>query len=194
LSSMDSTSGVVRHIADEVLLLRERFGLIYPITSMMVFGALLPTLTQIALCPSDRTMAVRRLPWLLPFWAYKGIEVEFFYKFQAVAWGDSPSFFTVFCKVCTDQFLYNPLLGAITLILYLRWLARKIGEIPADTKIMTKGWYQHLVVPLLVATWALWIPAVTLVYMLPTALQLPMANLILWLWSMMLIFMAKQKD
>lgn len=186
--------GIVRTVTDEIMRLRGRFGLIYPISSMVVFGALLPSLTQIALRPADRRMALRRLPWLIPFWAYKGVEVEIFYSLQAVVWGDSPSFFTVAAKVATDQFIYNPILGAISLILYLRWVARRIGEIPAETKILTKGWYQQLVVPLLVATWALWIPAVTFVYMMPTALQLPMANLILWLWSMMLVFMAKQKD
>jgi hypothetical protein len=186
--------GFVRSVSDEVLVLRGKYGLLYPIASMVVFGAILPSFSQIAIRPSDARLAMTRLPWLALFWAYKGVEIEYFYKLQAVVWGDSPSFWHVAAKVFTDQFIYNPILGAVTLILALRWIARRVGEIPADTKILGPGWYKQLVVPLLVATWVLWIPAVSLVYMMPTALQLPLANLIMWLWSMMLIFMAKQKN
>ncbi|MFA5257107.1 MAG: hypothetical protein WC360_03060 [Opitutales bacterium] len=185
--------GIVKDAANGVMVLRERFGLIYPICSMTLFGALLPALTQALLSPSERAAVLRRLPYVIPFWAYKGIEVEYLYKLQGILWGDEPTLLGVIGKVAVDQFVYNPLLGAITLILYLRWVAIRIGELPAGTPRLPKHWYKLLVVPLLVATWALWIPAVTLVYLLPTPLQLPMSNLILWLWAMMLVFMSKQE-
>ena len=184
---------LVSGVAEEVLQLRDRLGLVYPIISMTVFGAILPMLTLMAIRPSDFRLISHRLILIIPFWAYKGIEVEYFYKLQAWLWGNDPTFIAVVGKVATDQFIYNPCGGAISLILYHRWVARKTGELPPETQIFPKNWYTLLVVPLLVATWALWIPAVSFVYMMPTALQLPLANLILWLWSMMLVFMAKDE-
>lgn len=184
--------GIVYETALGVLELRERFGIIYPICSMVVFGALIPTLTQLLLRPSERRTALHRLPYIIPFWAYKGVEIEYFYKLQSQIFGSEPSALIVAAKVAVDQFVYNPILGAITLCLYLRWVAIRTGELPAGTQAVPKGWYTRLVVPLLVATWALWIPAVSLVYMMPTALQLPVSNLILVLWSLMLVFMSKQ--
>jgi hypothetical protein len=178
--------GFVRGIAEDILRLRGRLGLLFPMVSMMIFGAVLPSLTQALISPKDRMFALRRLPWLMPLWAYRGLEVELFYRLQAYIWGAEPGFVTVAGKVMTDMFIYNPIICPEMLL--VRWISRRVGELPQDTMIAPPHWYKKIIVPMLVATWALWIPAVTLVYMMPGPLQLPLANLILWLWSMMLIF------
>jgi hypothetical protein len=184
--------GGVHTAAEHILIIRNNLGLLFPAVSEVLFGSLLPTLTQVLLCPTERSSAIKRLPWMIPFWAYKGIECELLYRAQAYVFGTGTDFVTVACKVAVDQFVYNPCLGAITMILYMRLVARKVGELPADTPIMPRGWYTLFVVPILVATWALWVPAVSLVYMMPTQLQLPLSNMILWLWAMLLVFMARQ--
>jgi hypothetical protein len=181
----------LKNIAENILVLRGEMGLLFPILTMMIFGAVLPSLTQMLISPSDRMAALKRLPLLMPFWAYRGMEVEFFYRFQAWFWGNDSGFVTVACKVFTDMFVYTPV---ITIeMLYLRWVSRRVGELSQSEIIAPNGWYRKFIVPMLVADWALWIPAVTLVYMMPLPLQLPLANLILWLWSMMLFFMTRQK-
>ena len=184
--------GCVVGMAEWVMTMRGRLGLLYPLLSMVIFAAILPSIAQIAIKPAERSMTLRRLPWIVPFWAYKGLEVEFLYKLQAHIWGTGADFWTVVAKVSVDQFVYNPCLGAITTILYLRWVARRIGELPQDTPVAPRGWYGLLVVPLLIATWALWVPAVSLVYLMPTPLQLPLSNLIMVLWAMMLVLLARE--
>lgn len=182
---------LIQPIVEWVMMWRGRLGLLYPMLSMVLFAALLPTLTQMVLpAKGGRMIALRRLPWLIPYWAYRGLEVEVFYRIQAWAWGNGTGLVTVVGKVATDMFVYNPLLAAVSQILFLRLVAVRVGELPAGTKVMPRGWYKSLVVPLLIATWALWIPAVTLVYLMPLPLQLPLSNLIIWLWSMMLFFIA----
>lgn len=183
--------GIVLDASEHVLALREDLGLLYPVLSMMLFGAFLPSLTQILLLPSSRASVLRRLPYLLPFWAEKGLEVELFYYSQSLLFGSEPTLPVIIGKVFVDQFIYTTTWGAISTVIYLRWMARRIGDIPADTAIAPNNWYSRVVFPVIVANWALWIPAVTLVYLLPTPLQLPLANMILWLWSLMLIFISK---
>jgi len=184
-------SGVLEQPSEDILQARQNMGLWFPIFSTTIFGAILPSLTQILLSPNDRITSLKRLLLLVPFWAYRGFEVEYFYRFQAYFWGDGSSFATVAGKVCTDMFVYNPIMCVE--MLYLRWVSRKIGELPPDEPIAPKRWYGRFIVPMLVATWALWIPAVSLVYMMPLPLQLPLSNLILWMWAMMLFFMTRQK-
>jgi hypothetical protein len=47
------------------------------------------------------------------------------------------------------------------------------------------------VIPLMIANWVVWIPAVSLIYLFPLPLQLPLMNIILALWCLILTFFAK---
>ena len=58
-------------------------------------------------------------PWaeclfLTVFWAYKGIEVDAFYRLQALMFGNGSDFLTIFAKVVVDQFVYNPVWAAVS--------------------------------------------------------------------------------
>jgi hypothetical protein len=43
-------------------------------------------------------------------------------------------------------------------------------------------------ITVLFSTWVVWIPAVSIVYSLPSALQLPIFNLVLCFWCLLLTF------
>ena len=176
----------------DIVELRGRTGLWYSLLATATFGAVLPTATQFILMKDARRTALLRLPWLFLYWGYRGIESDYFYRFQAWCWGADATMLVVTAKVATDMFVYNPIVTPEAM--YLRWVSRRLGELPPETKIFPKSWYRKIVIPWLFFTWALWIPAATFMYMLPTELQLPMENLILWLWSLMLIFVTKEKD
>jgi FtsH-binding integral membrane protein len=45
---------------------------------------------------------------------------------------------------------------------------------------------------LLVATWGVWVPAVAVIYLLPTALQLPLQNVVLCFFTLLVIFMTRR--
>jgi hypothetical protein len=146
--------GFVYDLAQTILSLRQKYGLIYPMCSMALFAAVLPLATQYLLVPKARATVPGRMAWLVPYWAYKGLEINLFYWLQAVTWGDGTGFWTVFIKVVVDQFIYSPTAGDITIILWMRYVARRYGEIPAGTPIAPKGWYQLYLVPVVVANWA----------------------------------------
>ena len=54
-----------------------------------------------------------------------------------------------------------------------------------------RRWYLRDVVPVMVSNWAVWLPAVFVIYVLPTPLQLPMQNVVLCFWSLVLVFQVR---
>ena len=52
------------------------------------------------------------------------------------------------------------------------------------------GWR---VVTVLISTWAVWIPMVSIIYAVPSNLQIPLFNIVLCFWSLMLGSLTKEK-
>jgi hypothetical protein len=63
----------------------------------------------------------------------------------------------------------------------------------AVASILTLQFLLAKVLPVVVAGWCVWIPGVILVYSMPTALQLPVASLILCFWVLIFTFVAGSK-
>lgn len=165
---------------------------LFSMISTMIFGGLLPVILQ-------RLGAARCEPWryllfLMPFWAYKGAEVNLLYELQAMVFGTEPSFTVVAAKVAVDQLVYVTLWATASQVLAYAWMDAgfRLGPVRAD---LARGrWYLRRCVPVLVTNWALWTPAVAILYQLPVELQLPFQNLILCLWVLLLSFLTKPGD
>ncbi|HEY3757391.1 MAG TPA: hypothetical protein VGL42_14665 [Opitutaceae bacterium] len=118
--------------------------------------------------------------WLVAFWGYKGVEVDIWYRLQTVMFGAGHDFRTIFCKCCTDQLGYSPIISVpITAAVYQ--LIDREGLI-ADFK--RGGWFRRRVLPLLIANAGVWVPAVAIIYALPTPLQLPLQNIVLCFYTL----------
>lgn len=57
----------------------------------------------------------------------------------------------------------------------------------------TMRYYLNVVVPTLFATWGVWIPVVTILYSLPSLLQIPLFGLALSLWVMLYTWMSERR-
>ena len=99
--------------------------------------------------------------------------------------GDNADFLTVALKTIFDQFVYVPIFGLLNVILFLAWREADYS-FSRLRKRLAPGWYRDRVLPGLVANWLIWIPAVALIYCFPLALQLPVQNLILCFWILLL--------
>ena len=100
---------------------------------------------------------------------------------------------TIAIKTVCDQLIMVPLFGMVNVVLFYVW--REGGY--SFSKLLSrlgKGWYQKLVLPVLIANWVIWIPAVAMIYCLPLALQLPVQNLILCFWVLILMFFTKNNS
>ena len=94
----------------------------------------------------------------------------------------------VLAKICVDQFGYNPLFATPFGIMTYEW---KNSGFNRESLVRGFSWdhYRDKVVPTLLATWAVWIPMMAMIYSLPLALQFPLFSLALTFWVLLLTYM-----
>ncbi len=119
------------------------------------------------------------------FWAWKGAEVDLWYRTLAVVHGPGHDAFTIARKVLSDQFGYNPFYAAPVANLCFAWKDAGFRWAPVAADLRAGRWYLRRVLPVLIAVWFLWIPVVCCVYALPSPLQMPLFNIVLCFWSML---------
>lgn len=169
---------------------KERFGFGFSAVSTALFAGLLPLLFRLLAPATRRDPQWRHLPFFLALWAYKGVEVDALYRFQAWLFGDTPAPGAVAAKVVVDQFIYVPLWAVPTMLFGYAWKDAGYSLRRACARL-GRGWFPRHAVPLLLANWAVWIPAVAIIYQLPLPLQLPLQNLILCLFVLMVMILTR---
>ena len=94
----------------------------------------------------------------------------------------------VLAKICVDQFGYNPFFAAPFGVLTYEW---KNCGYSRESLRRTFSWnhYRDRIIPTLLATWAVWIPLMAMIYSLPLALQFPLFSLALTFWVLLLTYM-----
>ncbi len=171
---------------------RAEVGLPFALVSTAVFGALIPAAVLRLMQPGRVRHDARQLAALVVYWAYKGLEVSVFYAWQARWFGEGRDVGTVALKTFNDQFIYCPLFAApVTWVVYT-WVENRFSLAPLAAEWRRPGWYVRCVLPLLVTTWVVWVPAVAVIYLLPTALQLPLQNVVLCFFTLMVIVMTRR--
>jgi hypothetical protein len=160
-------------------------GFAFSAITTALCGGLLPFLF-LRLQPETREAH----PWphlifFLLFWAWKGAEVDLWYR--TLSWwhgsGNDPS--TIVRKVLSDQFGFNPLYASPIGNLCFAWKDAGFRWAPVAADVRAGRWYARSVLPVLLAVWFLWIPVTACVYSLPAPLQMPLFNVVLCFWSML---------
>lgn len=169
---------------------KERFGFLFSAVSTAVFGGLLPLLFRLIPPETRKDPQWHHLPFFILFWALKGIEVDALYRFQAWSFGDTSNPWVVMAKVIADQFIYCPLWAVPTMVLAYLWKDSGF-QIGATRRNLGPRWYSRRCVPLLLANWGVWVPAVAVIYNLPLALQLPLQNLVLCLFVLLVMILTR---
>ncbi|RXK54827.1 hypothetical protein ESB00_02710 [Oleiharenicola lentus] len=160
-------------------------GYAFSAVSTAVCGGLLPFLF-LRLNPATRAAN----PWpmvafFMLFWAWKGAEVDLWYRILSRIYGDGNDAGTVVRKVLTDQFGFNPFYAAPVGNLCFAWKDAGFRWAPVWENLRAGRWYYRSVLPVLIAVWFLWIPVTACVYSLPSPLQMPLFNIVLCFWSML---------
>lgn len=160
------------------------------ITSTALFGSLIPWLAQVGFLSAEKRQPFRQIPWLLLFWGVHGWQVDMLYTLQAQVFGNGVDFTTIAKKTLVDQFLWVPFLAVHQILLAYLFIENGLSLSRVREALGRKN-YLARAVPLIIANWVVWIPSVSLVYLFPLPLQLPLMNLILALWCLIIIFFAK---
>jgi len=174
--------------------MKAELGWIFSAISTGIFGGIAPVIFEKLVTRPKRSVTFwASISYGLTnflFWAGKGVEIDLWYQFQAVLWGSEPGVGVIAGKTFLDQFVYVPIFGIVNAIWFYRWrdAGYQLGDRPFTPSWQ---WYQKNVIAILVSNWFVWVPSVVMIYCLPSNLQLPIQNLILCLWVMMLALMAK---
>lgn len=173
---------------ERVAAVRETYGLLYAMLATATFGGLIPWLVMRSRPRSRSRATAGLLVFMNVLWMIKGVEVHALYAGLAWLLGDTNELPVILGKVALDQGVYAPLYAAPSLLLAYRlhdagYRLRSLGV------VASRRWWLDKALPVILANSAVWTPAVAMIYALPLALQLPMQNLVLCFWSLILVFM-----
>lgn len=176
-------------------------GYLYSAVATGIFGGLIPFLWRWTR-GKKRARETGTQLWNVPawaaglfltlFWAYKGVEIDWFYRLQALIFGSGSALSVLVPKVLVDQFVYNTLWAGWIQLLAYWWLERALK--PAA--LVDPAFWRTIgprLVTILISTWGVWIPMVCIIYSMPAELQVPLFNIALCFWSLMLASITVEK-
>lgn len=182
-----------RAMFERVMEFRASTGFGFGIVSTGLFGGVLPF---IYLRSNPETRAHHRWSegvFLTLFWGYKGVEIEILYRLLARFVGTGHDVLTIATKAVLDQLVYCPILAVPLTVVAYQWCATSFSARAVLTDLRISGWYGRTVLPTMIANIAVWIPAVAIIYALPTALQLPLQNLVLLFFTLLLAHLNRRR-
>jgi hypothetical protein len=187
------TNANVASALNELAEYKRAHGLGFVILASIAAGAILPEIFLIAFFqrgqPQRRNL--RNLLFTVPIWGFDGSLIDLLYRSEAAWLGDVVTLPVVVAKICIDQFGYNPLFAAPFGVLTYEWKNNGFSLQPVRD-LFTWKHYRDKIIPTLLATWAVWIPVMAIIYSLPLALQFPLFGLALSFWVLLLTYMTNR--
>lgn len=172
--------------------LKQTYGFGYSFAATALFGGLIPFLylwLSKSIAPNRNALGL--LVFYVIFWGLKGMEVDFFYRLQAECFGIGNDVKTIVTKMAVDQFLYSALWAAPGITIVYLWMESN-WSISKSKKAMTKEFFCVKIPTVILSNWLVWIPAVSVVYAMPAELQIPLFNLVLCFWVLLLAVLNKR--
>ena len=171
--------------------LKKEWSYLYSCISTAFFGGLVPYLF---LYYRGMLPVGCKLSWLLFFlmyWGIKGMEVDAFYRLQGYLFGYESTFITILTKVLVDQFVYCIFWSAPFTALFYGW--KKAGfKFVKDPRWLSVRFICEESIFLLISTWIIWIPSVSIIYAMPENLQIPLFNITLCFFVLVISVLEKQ--
>jgi hypothetical protein len=163
--------------------LKAEYGGLYATISTSIFGGLLPFLYMF-LKGEIRFLPIQQLLFYLLIWAILGWVINAFYGLQVLLFGEGTDWLTIVKKTAFDQFVFSVFVTAPIIALAFLWKDQQFNW--QQTKMQLDDLIKVQIPTTVVTTWIIWIPAVSLIYMMPTNLQIPLFNLVLCFFVLIL--------
>ena len=180
----------ISEIFDAIGIWKTKVSPWFAILSTATFGSLIPWLVQMLFLPLEKRVPFRQVPWLFLFWGMHGWQVDVFYQLQSHLFGDNIDFNTILSKTLVDEFVWVPFLVVPQILLSYLFIENALSPSRFREALRHKGFFARAI-PLMIANWVVWIPSVALIYLFPLPLQLPLQNLILAMWCLIISFFTK---
>ena len=172
---------------------KQAHGLAFVVGSAIFAGAIVPEVFVIVFFQRGRVCSqnLRNLLFTVPTWGIDGILVDLMYRMNAVWFGDVVTIPVVTAKILVDQFGYNPFIAAPLEVLVYEWKNDGFSW-QSVRRSLTWDHYRGKIVPTLLATWAVWMPLMAIIYSLPFPLQFPLFSIALTFWVLILTYMTNR--
>jgi hypothetical protein len=180
---------------DSIATVKSSWGLGFSALCAAVAGGIIPSALMAAKLyySSPEAFPARRVIldslFYIIFWVYKGIEVDLFYQLQAKMFGSENKASVVAVKVIVDQFIYNPLWAAHSINIPYLWKDSNYNFKLFKVKLFQAQFWLIAFPTLLLSNWSVWIIACSLIYCLPSPLQIPLFSIMLCFWCILLMFL-----
>ncbi len=182
-----------RAVLGRVVEWRDEVGVGLSILSTGFFGGLLPMVYLKLGRATRERYSMAQAGVITAFWAYKGFEVDLLYRLLARFVGEGNDFGTIAVKSAIDQFVYCPLVAVPVTVLVYEWVTARFDGAAVKADVRAGGWVRRRVLPVLISNVGVWLPAVCIIYALPTALQLPLQNLVLCFFTLLVAHQMKRE-
>ncbi len=167
-----------------------RLGPLLSVPSTAVFGGIVPLVFRRLFLKEGSTG--RDYLFQILFWGNMGLQVFLLYELQAKLFGQDATWQSVLPKIFVDQFVYVPLAAVPCMVLGYLWKQCNYSLAETRAALARRGYWERCI-PLLISNWGVWVPATAIIYSFPLALQVPLQNLILSIWVMLVILLTRDQ-
>ncbi len=183
----------VREWLETIAASKQQLGFAFAMISTSLFGGVIPALVGAVFHGAAGRGELRWLPVFAAFWAYKGIEVDLLYRAMEWLFGAGTDPATIASKMVVDMGVYVPVLAMPSIVLFY-FLKECRFDIQLALRSLGRDWYRARVLPVLATNWIVWIPAVAVIYSFPPTLQLPVQNLVLCFFCLVVLMLTRAEE
>ncbi len=183
-----------RELLGNVASLKKESGYAFAFVCYVISAALLPEILRVFFFQKGKPTPANFWNFFTaaPVWGAMGMLVDLLYRSQALWFGPGNDWRTIVVKVAIDQLLFSPFVSNPLLVAYFSW--RDAGYRPETLRrILQPRHFAERIFTVQVAGWCIWIPGVSLVYFMPSDLQIPVAVLIQCFWVLVFTLINKPR-
>ncbi len=170
--------------------LKASVGIVFAILSTSIFGGLIPWAVMAHRGRIPPGMRMKHFLFYVLYWAFQGAVVDTLYTYQTVWFGSGTDFKTLFSKMLVDQLPFNLIWATPVGLLFYGWKNCRFSW-ARFRKDHSRKILIHSYATIQFSSWMVWVPAVLMVYSLPPDLQIPLFNLVLCFFSLVLTFVTR---
>lgn len=183
-----------RHILQLIENMQQSGGYLFSAVMTAIFAGFIPFIVQM-IFESERPQRFHLWTgfFIVLFWAYRGAEVDLFYRLQAIWFGDKASISVIVTKTLVDQFIYAPFWSIMIVTLGILFKDCKLS-FQTFRRQLNKTFFSVTYPSIVFSTWLIWVPGVAIIYSLPQLLQVPMMNIVACFYAILIMYMTRHRE
>ncbi|MFZ5805668.1 MAG: hypothetical protein ACOY3I_00470 [Verrucomicrobiota bacterium] len=186
-------SEALRQFCERIAQWKIEGGILFAMWTNVVVGAFFPEIVKMLFGKIKWPLTIafgKDVLFHILLFTFTGFMVDMLYRTQGILFGYELNFWTLAKKVFVDMLIWNPFFAGPFCALFFAWRKNHFS-IKTTLRQYTLPFYKEKVLPILFPTWLYWLPMVSCIYAMPSALQFPLFLCAMAAWSLVYIFIAQ---